>query len=226
MGGFQSIQWAKQYPEKVKSVAGMATSARLTNQALAFDIVGRNAIKKDPRFKLGNYYDSNEKPEDGLAIARMLAHITYLSKESMKEKFDQKRFEPKEIPSEFEKQFSVGSYLAYQGTKFVDRFDANSYITLSTAIDYFDLGKNIEELKNNLEKTNCEWLFVSFSSDWLYPPFQSEELVDALVELDKPVSYCCIDSEAGHDAFLLENEVGQYGSIASSFLKKISGSYP
>ena len=224
MGGFQSIQWAKQFPEKVKSVAGMATSARLTNQALAFDIVGRNAIKKDPRFKLGNYYDSNEKPEDGLAIARMLAHITYLSKESMKEKFDQKRFEPKEIPSEFEKQFSVGSYLAYQGTKFVDRFDANSYITLSTAIDYFDLGKNIEELKNNLEKTNCEWLFVSFSSDWLYPPFQSEELVDALVELDKPVSYCCIDSEAGHDAFLLENEVGQYGSITSSFLKKIAGS--
>ncbi|MBO83237.1 MAG: homoserine O-acetyltransferase [Actinobacteria bacterium] len=224
MGGFQSIQWAKQYPEKVKSVAGMATSARLTNQALAFDIVGRNAIKKDPRFKLGNYYDSNEKPEDGLAIARMLAHITYLSKESMKEKFDQKRFEPKEDPTEFEKQFSVGSYLAYQGTKFVDRFDANSYIILSTAIDYFDLGKNIKELKGNLKKTSCEWLFVSFSSDWLYPPFQSEELVDALVELDKPVSYCCIDSEAGHDAFLLENEVGQYGSITSSFLKKISGS--
>ena len=224
MGGFQSIQWAKQYPEKVKSVAGMATSARLTNQALAFDIVGRNAIKKDPRFKLGNYYDSNEKPEDGLAIARMLAHITYLSKESMKEKFDQKRFEPKEDPAEFEKQFSVGSYLAYQGTKFVDRFDANSYIILSTAIDYFDLGKNIKELKGNLKKTSCEWLFVSFSSDWLYPPFQSEELVDALVELDKPVSYCCIDSEAGHDAFLLENEVGQYGSITSSFLKKISGS--
>ncbi|MAU55548.1 MAG: homoserine O-acetyltransferase [Dehalococcoidia bacterium] len=224
MGGFQSIQWAKQYPEKVKSVAGMATSARLTNQALAFDIVGRNAIKKDPRFKLGNYYDSNEKPEDGLAIARMLAHITYLSKESMKEKFDQKRFEPKEDPAEFEKQFSVGSYLAYQGTKFVDRFDANSYIILSTAIDYFDLGKNIKELKANLKKTSCEWLFVSFSSDWLYPPFQSEELVDALVELDKPVSYCCIDSEAGHDAFLLENEVGQYGSITSSFLKKISGS--
>ncbi len=223
MGGFQAIQWAKQYPNKVKSVVGLATSARLTNQALAFDIVGRNAIKKDPRYKQGNYYDAQEKPEDGLAIARMLAHITYLSKDSMKEKFDETRFRPKEISTEFEKRFSVGSYLAYQGTKFVDRFDANSYIILSTAIDYFDFGETIEELSNNLKQTTCEWLFISFSSDWLYPPSQSEEIVDALVALDKSVSYCNVFSEAGHDAFLLESEIGQYGSITSSFIKKISG---
>ena len=190
MGGFQSIQWARQYPDKIKSVIGLATSARLTNQALAFDIVGRNAIKKDPRYKEGNYYDSEEKPEDGLAIARMLAHITYVSKDSMKNKFDNTRYEPKEITTQFEKRFSVGTYLAYQGTKFVDRFDANSYITLSTAVDYFDLGETINEIKNNLKQTTCEWLLVSFSSDWLYPPFQSEEIVNALVSLDKSVSYC------------------------------------
>tara|TARA_B100001029_G_scaffold179366_1_gene188606 strand:- start:7158 stop:8957 length:1800 start_codon:yes stop_codon:yes gene_type:complete len=223
MGGFQSIQWARQFPDKIKSVIGLATSARLTNQALAFDIVGRNAIKKDPRFKEGNYYDAEEKPEDGLAIARMLAHITYVSKDSMKNKFDNTRYEPKEITTEFEKRFSVGTYLAYQGTKFVDRFDANSYITLSTAVDYFDLGGTINEIKNNLKKTKCEWLLVSFSSDWLYPPFQSEEIVDALVSLDKSVSYCSIKSEAGHDAFLLENEVEDYGLLTSSFLKKLSG---
>ncbi len=223
MGGFQSIQWARQFPNKIKSVIGLATSARLTNQALAFDIVGRNAIKKDPRFKEGNYYDAEEKPEDGLAIARMLAHITYVSKDSMKNKFENTRYEPREITTEFEKRFSVGTYLAYQGTKFVDRFDANSYITLSTAVDYFDLGGTINEIKNNLKKTTCEWLLVSFSSDWLYPPFQSEEIVDALVSLDKSVSYCSIESEAGHDAFLLENEVEDYGLLTSSFLKKLSG---
>ena len=223
MGGFQSIQWATQFPNKIKSVIGLATSARLTNQALAFDIVGRNAIKKDPRFKEGNYYDAEEKPEDGLAIARMLAHITYVSKDSMKNKFENTRYEPREITTEFEKRFSVGTYLAYQGTKFVDRFDANSYITLSTAVDYFDLGGTINEIKNNLKKTTCEWLLVSFSSDWLYPPFQSEEIVDALVSLDKSVSYCSIESEAGHDAFLLENEVEDYGLLTSSFLKKLSG---
>lgn len=223
MGGFQSIQWARQFPNKIKSVIGLATSARLTNQALAFDIVGRNAIKKDPRFKEGNYYDAEEKPEDGLAIARMLAHITYVSKDSMKNKFENTRYEPREITTEFEKRFSVGTYLAYQGTKFVDRFDANSYITLSTAVDYFDLGGTINKIKNNLKKTTCEWLLVSFSSDWLYPPFQSEEIVDALVSLDKSVSYCSIESEAGHDAFLLENEVEDYGLLTSSFLKKLSG---
>ena len=223
MGGFQSIQWARQFPKKIKSVVGLATSARLTNQALAFDIVGRNAIKKDPRFKGGNYYDSDEKPEDGLAIARMMAHITYISKDSMKKKFDNTRYEPKEITTEFEKRFSVGTYLAYQGTKFVDRFDANSYIVLSTAVDYFDLGETVNDIKNNLDQTECEWLLVSFSSDWLYPPFQSEEIVDALVSLDKPVSYCSINSEAGHDAFLLENEVEDYGFLTSSFLKKVSG---
>ena len=220
MGGFQSMQWSIQFPEKVESIIPIATSPRLTNQALAFDIVGRNAIKTDLNFKKGDYYQSNEKPEDGLAIARMLAHITYVSNDSLKRKFDNSRYDPKDISTEFENRFSVGSYLAYQGSKFVNRFDANSYITLSTAVDYFDIGQNVKEISNTLEKSKCKWLVISFSSDWLYPPFQSEEIVNALINLDKPVSYSCIKSNAGHDAFLLERG---YGKLSSSFLENISG---
>ena len=223
MGGFQAIQWGRQYPEKVSGVIGLATSPRLTNQALAFDVVGRNSIITDTRFNEGNYYNSDEKPEDGLAIARMLAHITYISKDSMKRKFDESRYEPHDISTIFEKRFSVGSYLAYQGSKFVNRFDANSYITLSTAMDYFDIGESLSEIKKSLIDTECKWLLVSFSSDWLYPPFQSEEIVDALVSLDKSVSYCSVESDAGHDAFLLENEIEQYGKMTGSFLENISG---
>ena len=155
MGGFQSMQWSIQFPEKVESIIPIATSPRLTNQALAFDIVGRNAIKTDLNFKKGDYYQSNEKPEDGLAIARMLAHITYVSNDSLKRKFDNSRYDPKDISTEFENRFSVGSYLAYQGSKFVNRFDANSYITLSTAVDYFDIGQNVKEISNTLEKVNA-----------------------------------------------------------------------
>ena len=220
MGGFQSMQWAIQFPKKVESIIPIATSPRLTNQALAFDIVGRNAIKTDLNFKKGDYYQSNEKPEDGLAIARMLAHITYVSNDSLKRKFDNSRYDPKDISTEFENRFSVGSYLAYQGSKFVNRFDANSYITLSTAVDYFDIGQNIAEISKTLEKSNCKWLVISFSSDWLYPPFQSEEIVNALINLDKSVSYSCIKSNAGHDAFLLERG---YGKLSSSFLENITG---
>ena len=221
MGGFQSIQWSIQFPEKVKSIIPIATSPRLTNQALAFDIVGRNAIKTDLNFKKGDYYQSDEKPEDGLAIARMLAHITYVSNDSLKRKFDNSRYDPKDISTEFENRFSVGSYLAYQGSKFVDRFDANSYITLSTAVDYFDIGQNIEQITKTLEKSTCKWLVISFSSDWLYPPYQSEEIVNSLINLDRSVSYSCIKSKAGHDAFLLERD---YGKLSSSFLENISGS--
>ena len=220
MGGFQSIQWSIQFPEKVRSIIPIATSPRLTNQALAFDIVGRNAIKTDLNFKKGDYYQSDEKPEDGLAIARMLAHITYVSNDSLKRKFDNSRYDPKDISTEFENRFSVGSYLAYQGSKFVDRFDANSYITLSTAVDYFDIGQTVEQITNTLKKSICKWLIISFSSDWLYPPFQSEEIVNSLINLDRSVSYSCIKSKAGHDAFLLERE---YGKLSSSFLDNVSG---
>ena len=158
-----------------------------------------------------------KKPDVGLALARMLGHITYLSRESMNEKFEIDRNNPREITTSFEKKFSVGSYLAYQGERFVERFDANSYVTLSTALDLFDLGSEKKELKKSLSKSTCKWMIISFSSDWLYPPYQSFDIVDALLSDSKNVSYCNINSNAGHDAFLLSSDIESYGEITRSF---------
>ena len=223
LGGFQVLEWAKQYPSNVKGCIGIATSSRLSPQALAFDVVGRNAITHDPNFKDGKYYDKDSNPEDGLAIARMLGHITYLSNDSMNKKFGKDKLKPREIKTDFEKRFSVGTYLAYQGRKFVERFDANSYITLTTAMDLFSIGENKEEIEISLKNTNSDWLFISFSSDWLYPPDQSKELVEALISSGKNVSYTNIPSKVGHDAFLLEDELEDYGNLTSAFLNKLTG---
>ena len=156
----------------------------------------------------------------------MLGHITYLSPESMREKFEADRLQPREFATEFEKKLSVGSYLAYQGDKFVERFDANSYIKLSLAMDLFDLGKTAEELTENLRRSQCRWLIVSFTSDWLFPPEQSQELTDALITLDKPVSYCNVVSKCGHDAFLLPDDLPVYGELVRAFLNNVHDGMP
>jgi homoserine O-acetyltransferase len=148
----------------------------------------------------------------------MLAHITYLSDESMRAKFDPTRLQPRSVDSAFESTFSVGSYLAHQGDRFVERFDANSYVTLSTAMDLFDLGDNEQKLAASLTPSTCRWLFVSFSSDWLYPASASRQLVDALVAQSKPVSSCEIESQAGHDSFLLADAMEDVGRMIRAFL--------
>ena len=181
LGGHQALTWATRYPERVRGVIGLATSPRLTSQALAFDVVGRNAILRDPHFCGGQYYGRLDGPAVGLALARMIGHITYLSREAMREKFEADRFHPRDVAVEFEKKFSVGSYLGYQGAKFVERFDANSYVTLSLAMDLFDLGSTPEELARAFAPARCRWLIVSFSSDWLFPPDQSRDIVNALI---------------------------------------------
>ena len=221
LGGFQCLEWATEYTEKINGCLPIASSARLTTQGLAFDVVARNSIISDPNFNSGNYYKKNKKPDVGLALARMLGHITYLSRESMNEKFEIDRNSPRELSTSFEKKFSVGSYLAYQGEKFVERFDANSYITLSTALDLFDLGSTKEILTKNLSKSLCDWLLISFSSDWLYPAFQSIDIVEALISNSKKVSYCNVYSNSGHDAFLLKEDIEHYGQIAESFFKNL-----
>jgi homoserine O-acetyltransferase/O-succinyltransferase len=221
MGGQQVLTWAIRYPDRVAGAVALATSARLTTQALAFDIIGRNAIRRDPDFKNGQYLDENTVPAVGLALARMLGHITYLSPEAMRDKFGADRHQPRELETEFEKKFSVGSYLAYQGDKFVERFDANSYIKLSLAMDLFDLGDTPEALAETLRKSQCRWLIVSFTSDWLFPPRQSEDLANTLIALGKPVSYCNIVSSCGHDAFLLPDELPVYGGLMSAFLNNL-----
>jgi homoserine O-acetyltransferase len=226
MGGHQVLTWATRYPERVAGVVALATSARLATQAIAFDVVGRNAIRRDVNFKAGQYVEKGTNPAVGLAIARMLGHITYLSPEAMREKFEPDRLQPRELETEFEKKFSVGSYLAYQGDKFVERFDANSYIKLSLAMDLFDLGKTAEQLSANLMKSQCRWLIISFTSDWLFPPEQSLELTNALIALGKPVSYCNVVSRCGHDAFLLPDDLAVYGGLMRAFLGNLHNGKP
>ena len=223
LGGFATLTWATRYPERTEGVACLATSARLTSQALAFDVVSRNAIIRDPDYHAGRYYDKGSGPAVGLALARMLGHITYLSREAMKEKFGAERFQGRDVPSQFETRFAVGSYLAYQGDRFVERFDANSYLTLTMAIDLFDLGETPAALAEKLQNSTCRWLLASFSSDWLFPQFQSQEIVDALVATDKPVSYCNVQSNCGHDAFLLQHELATYGGLLEAFLHNLAG---
>ena len=222
LGGHQALTWATRHPDRVRGVAALATSARLTSQALAFDVVGRNAILRDPHFHGGQYYDRPERPRVGLALARMIGHITYLSREAMKEKFEADRLKPRDVAIEFEKRFSVGSYLGYQGAKFVERFDANSYLTLSVAMDLFDLGSTPEALAETLRSARARWLVVSFTSDWLFPPDQSRDIVNALIANNAPVSYCNVQSSCGHDAFLLPNDLPLYGEMMRAFLDHLA----
>ncbi|HEY5915033.1 MAG TPA: homoserine O-acetyltransferase [Verrucomicrobiae bacterium] len=222
VGGHQALTWATRYPGRVRGVVGLATSPRLTSQALAFDVVGRNAILRDPHFYSGQYYDRPQGPVVGLALARMIGHITYLSAEAMQEKFEADRLKPRDVAIEFEKKFSVGSYLGYQGAKFVERFDANSYVSLSLAMDLFDLGSTPEALAASFKPTEARWLVVSFSSDWLFPPDQSRDIVNALIRNQKPVSYCNVQSACGHDAFLLPDELEIYGGMTRAFLENLA----
>lgn len=218
LGGNQALCWAVRHPHRVLATAAIATSHRLTSQGIAFNVVGRNAIRRDPNFHDGRYDEAGVRPDTGLALARMLGHITYLSRQSMADKFDHNRLEPRDVATEFEKVFSVGSYLAHQGHKFVERFDANSYLVLSRAMDLFDLGETRGQLQAALGRSTCRWLVLSFTSDWLYPPFQSRQIVDALIATNKCVGYCNVHSDAGHDAFLLEEDFDRYGEMVRAFL--------
>lgn len=218
LGGHQVLSWATRYPDCVQTAVVIAASARLTAQAIAFDVVGRNAIQTDPCFHDGQYYDTGEHPRTGLALARMLGHITYLSSEAMTRKFDLDRHAPRDIVTDFEKRFSVGSYLAYQGKQFVGRFDANSYVAITLAMDNFDLGATREQRLQSFRAAQCDWLVISFSSDWLFPPSQSRELVALMTTLGQPVSYCEIETDGGHDSFLLKKDIAQFAPLVAAKL--------
>jgi homoserine O-acetyltransferase len=221
LGGQQVLCWADSYPDSSMGYVPIATAPRLTSQGLAFDIVGRNAIIQDPHFYDGRYYEYLHGPDTGLAIARMIGHITYLSRESMRMKFDTDRNSPRDVQTAFEKRFSVGSYLGYQGDRFVERFDANSYITLTLAMDLFDLGATPEALSGRIGRTKGSWLVLSFTSDWLFPPEESWKLLEALVNAGTKVSYCNIKSQYGHDSFLLEHDLMVYGQMIRAFLDNL-----
>ncbi len=218
LGGHQTLCWATRYPEYVQTAIPIAASARVTAQAIAFDVVGRNAIQSDPHFHGGQYYDTGDFPRTGLALARMLGHITYLSSEAMTRKFDLDRHAPRDIVTDFEKRFSVGSYLAYQGKQFVGRFDANSYVAVTLAMDNFDLGDSRERRLAAFRAAQCDWLVISFSSDWLFPPSQSRELVAIMTTLGQPVSYCEIETDGGHDSFLLADDIEAFSPLVAAKL--------
>ena len=218
MGGMQALEWAISQADIVESAVIIASTARITAQGIAFNAVGRNAILSDPDFNNGDYYGREHQPEKGLSIARMVGHITYLCEESMHKKFGRK-FQDKDKPNfDFNIDFQVESYLAHQGRAFVDRFDANSYLYITKAVDYFDIGHKYGSLEAAFEKTQARFLVMSFSSDWLFPTSQSKEIVKALVKTGKDVSFFEIESPCGHDAFLLEFETQT--KIIKSFLAK------
>ena len=206
MGGMQVLEWAVRYPEFVERAIVFASAARLTAQGIAFNAVGRNAIMSDPNWRGGAYY-GRPQPTDGLAIARMIGHITYLSAESMGTKFGRRLRERAPAGMELDDRFEVESYLEYQGQKFVDRFDANTYIYLTKAMDRFDLGAGRGGLESALERVKSSVLILAYSSDWLFPTVQSKELVYALARARKDVSFTEIASSYGHDAFFLESSV-------------------
>lgn len=205
MGGMQALAWAKLYPERVQTCLAIATTWRLAAQAIAFNEVGRAAILGDPQFHGGDYY-GRSTPRHGLAVARMVGHITYLSDESMHEKFGRKLRDRDEHAFDFVTEFEVESYLAYQGKRFTERFDANTYLYMTKSMDYFDLSAGSGSLAEALEGSDVRYLILSFSSDWLFPTYQSRELVDALQSVGGEVSFAEVPSPYGHDAFLLEPE--------------------
>jgi homoserine O-acetyltransferase len=218
MGGMQALQWTVTFPDAVAGAIILASTARLSAQGIAFNAVGRNAIMSDPRWNGGNYYDG-ETPARGLAIARMVGHITYLSDASMHEKFGRRLQERGAFGFDFDDQFQVESYLEHKGGTFVDRFDSNTYLYLSKALDYFDMSARAGSLEAALKPCSSKFLVVSFTSDWLYPSYQSKEIVVALMRGGKDVSYTEIDCAYGHDSFLLETE--RQTPMITSFLQTV-----
>jgi len=223
MGGMQAMQFAISYPNNVKSVILIATTSRLSPQAIAFNAVGRNSIISDVNWNNGNYYNQKNKADRGLSNARMIGHITYLCEEAMYNKFGRRLQDKENYDFNFDIDFQVESYLKHQGEIFVDRFDANSYLYITKAVDYFDPAFKYGSLHSAFQNINAKFLVISFDSDWLFPSSQSKEIVKTLMQLDKDVSYCEISSPCGHDAFLLEYEVQT--KIIKSFLNNPKGEY-
>ncbi len=206
MGGMQSLEWSISYPDYVRKCICIASAVSLSPQALAFDIIGRQEIEFDPHWNDGDYYDNADKPAKGLSRARQIGHVTYLSSAAMENKFGREQKEGNDSirSGKFSTSFQVESYLNYQGNKFVKRFDANAYLYISRMMDMFDLAKEHGSVKDAFRDTQCEFLIVSISTDWLFPPSQQLEIVSSLLSNRKPVSYFNLDSQYGHDAFLIE----------------------
>lgn len=218
MGGMQVLEWTVAYPESVASAIPLATTARHSAQQIAFNEVGRQAIMADPDWNEGDYYGGNP-PARGLAVARMVGHITYMSDASMRQKFGRRLRDKSVFGFDFSVDFEVESYLRYRGSQFVNRFDANSYLYITKAMDYFDLAAGKPSLAAAFDRTKARFLVLSFSSDWLYPTYQSLEIVSALRSRNVNVAFCELPSNYGHDAFLVD--VKEQTEMVRGFLNSV-----
>mgnify|MGYP002632882103 CR=1 FL=1 len=222
LGGMQAMRWSLEYPGKLKHAVVIASSLKLTAQNIAFNEIARKAIKSDSDFFDGNYLHENKVPHRGLALARMIGHVTYLSDELMGQKFGRDLrtgdlLQGKTDPIEFQ----IESYLNYQGDKFSELFDANSYILITKMLDYFDLAREYgHDPVTAFSHASCKFLVISFSSDWRFSPARSQEIIDALIAAGKDASYVAIDSNHGHDAFLLPNQ--RYQDALGGYLNKLA----
>ncbi len=219
LGGMQALQWTIAYPERVRNALVIASAPNLTAQNIAFNEVARQAIITDPEFHDGDYYDKGVLPRRGLRIARMLGHITYLSDDAMGAKFGRK-LRDGHIKYGFDVEFEMESYLRYQGDKFAGEFDANTYLRMTRALDYFDPAAEYDgDLSAALAKVKSDFLVVSFTSDWRFSPARSREIVKALLDNERSVSYAEVTAAHGHDAFLMPDE--HYHNIMRQYLAKI-----
>ena len=224
LGGMQVLRWSIQFPERVRHAVVIASAPKLSAQNIAFNEVARQAIAKDPDFHDGWYHKFDTIPKSGLMQARMLGHLTYLSDDAMRQKFGRDLKKGK-LSYSFAPEFEVESYLHYQGEKFSTRFDANTYMLMTKALDYFDPAADFDnDLVTCLSRSQCDYLVVSFTTDWRFSPERSEEIVNALVHADKNVSYACIESDNGHDAFLLP--IPRYMDIFKAYMQRVAANIP
>src|SRR6056297_1736271 len=221
LGGMQAMRWALLYPERLRHCVVIAAALRLSAQNLAFNEVARQAIQADPDFRDGHYLREAKVPARGLSLARMVGHITYLSDDAMDTKFGRElRTGSLELGGPDPVEFQVQSYLRYQGSRFSDSFDANTYILMTRALDYFDLAREYgDDPVAAFEHAHCRFLVLSFSSDWRFPPVRSQEIVDALIAARREVSYADIVADEGHDAFLMP--IPRYLALLGAYLQQV-----
>lgn len=225
LGGMQAMRWCVDYPDRLRHCVVIASAIKLSAQNIAFNEIARQAITSDPDFHAGRYLEHNTSPRKGLSIARMVGHVTYLSGDAMGQKFGRDlrsgSFEP---GTDTDVEFQVGSYLRYQGESFSDRFDANTYLLMTQALDYFDLAREFDDNPAlAFAKTKARFLVISFSTDWRFSPERSREIATALIRAGKSVSYTEIDSEYGHDAFLIP--IPRYQQVFSAYMNSIEVSH-
>jgi len=219
LGGMQAIQWSVAYPNRVRNAIVIAAASKLSTQNIAFNEISRQAIMADPNFNNGHYGEKNVTPTDGLKLARMIGHMTYLSDDGLRAKFGRERTN-KNTGFSFDAEFEIESYLQYQGDAFVNRFDANTYLLMTRALDYFDPAQNHgDDFKKTMASASARFLVISFSSDWRFSPARSREIVRSLLYSNKDVSYCEIESNFGHDSFLLP--IPDYHQILTKYFQGI-----